>query len=296
MSIIQALRDTNIEPRSLGMLFDVDGCLVNPNNHTLNERQTQTLKDLFNLTGGSVALFTDNDMRLVYPMVPFMPIVSEGGAVRLIDDSRDIRDADIISAKANISAMVDFALAEIKSKNIQTFTEHTAQTNADKNRIIGEVKQTRMGLNWGGESQHLKAVAMNVGRETLLSRNRTNFFDVVGESYDCVEITPKGFIKPQQVASIAHHTRFRGLKTIMFGDSPIDSMAGKEIDGCVAIGNRMAHADHIMLRLQTPAALWDSLEQLRDYYKVNQHNNYNRASVTQQTIPAQRARFAPAVQ
>jgi hypothetical protein len=163
-NLANALKTRNIDPAQMGYLFDVDGCLVKPNQHKFTPEQTHTAKRLYILTGGSVSLFSDNDMRLLHPMAPYLPIISEGGAVTLLDDSRKLTDAKIISPHADMSAMVDFAIAAVKAAGIPCFQEHTAENIADKNRIIVETKQTRMGLNWGGEDPRLKDIATQIGK------------------------------------------------------------------------------------------------------------------------------------
>lgn len=279
-NLISALQGRNIDPTQLGALFDVDGCLVEPNKHELTQQQQNTAARLYSLTGGSIALFSDNDMRLLHPMAPFLPIISEGGAVTLLDNSRDINDAKIIAPKANISAMVAFAKSAVTAQGIDCFTTHTPSNIADKNRIVVETKQTRMGLNWGGESPELKEIAKEIGRLAIKEQGLCSQFNAVAESYDCVEITPVGFIKPDRVQDIAKHPRFRGLKTIMFGDSPIDSEAGKKIDGCVALDNRIQTGqDHIITHMTAPDELWHNLSLLCDYLEAHTHINRGRAQL-----------------
>ena len=278
-NIINAFRARGIQLSQFGGLIDVDGCIVEANQHDLSPERLQIAKDLDHLTGGSIALFSDNDMRLLHPMAPFLPMISEGGAVTLIDNSRSLNDAKIIAPEANISAMADFAEAALIELGIPNFRKHTAETIADRNRIIVETKQTRMGLNWGGESQELKNIAVEVGKRALDSQDLSLRFNVVTESYDCAEITLVGFTKPDRISGIAKHERFRNLTMIMFGDSPIDGMAGKKVAGCIALNNRIDDADHIITRLSAPDELWKNLEMLRDYYKENRHTNHGRRSM-----------------
>ena len=64
----------------------------------------------------------------------------------------------------------------------------------------------------------------------------------------------------------------------MFGDSPIDSEAGKIIDGCVALDNRIQTGqDHIITHITAPDELWDNLSLLCDYLETNRHINRGRA-------------------
>jgi hydroxymethylpyrimidine pyrophosphatase-like HAD family hydrolase len=278
-NMIEAFGEKNINPKRLAGLIDVDGCIVEPNQHSLTPDRIQIAKDLHNLTGGSFALFSDNDMRLLHPMAPFLPIISEGGAVTLIDDSRNLDDAKIIAPEVNISAMTQFATAVLNKMGIPNSTEHSANSIHDRNRIIVETKQTRMGLNWGGENQELKEIAVKVGQKALADQGLPNQFNVIAESYDCAEITPVGFTKPDRILDIANHERFKNLTVVMFGDSPIDSMAGKKVAGCVALNNRIKDADHIITRLSAPDELWDNLKMLRDYYMSNNHINHGRTSM-----------------
>ncbi len=278
-NIISAFQARGIQLDRFGGLIDVDGCIVEANQHHLSSERLKIAQELHHLTGGSIALFSDNDMRLLHPMAPFLPMISEGGAVTLIDNSRDLNDAKIITPKVNISAMVDFAEATLTDLGISNFREHTAETIKNRNRIIVETKQTRMGLNWGGENQELKNIAVKIGKEALADQGLSSQFNVVAESYDCAEITPIGFTKPDRILDIVTHERFKNLTMVMFGDSPIDSMAGKKVAGCVALNNRIAPADHIITQLSAPDELWKNLETLRDYYKKNRHINYGRTSM-----------------
>jgi hydroxymethylpyrimidine pyrophosphatase-like HAD family hydrolase len=278
-NIITAFQAKGIPLSRFGGLIDVDGCIVEANQHHLSSERLQIAQDLHDLTGGSIALFSDNDMRLLHPMAPFLPMISEGGAVTLIDNSRNLNDAKIIAPKADISAMANFAEAALTNLKIPNFREHTEKTIADRNRIIVETKQTRMGLNWGGENQKLKNIAVEIGTEALANQGLSHQFNVVAESYDCAEITPAGFTKPDRISDITAHERFKDLTMVMFGDSPIDSMAGKKVAGCVALNNRINDADHIITRLSAPDELWENLKILRDYYKKNHHMNHGRTSM-----------------
>jgi hypothetical protein len=275
-NLIGALKARNIDPTQMGCLFDVDGCLVKPNQHQFTAEQAMIARRLYDLTGGSISLFSDNDIRLLHPMAPYLPMVSEGGAVTLLDDSRNLADAKIISPHADISTMVDFAIAAVKATGIPCFQEHTAENIADKNRIIVETKQTRMGLNWGGEDPRLKKIATQIGKLAIKKQGACLQFNAVAESYDCVENTPIGYKKPDCARDIANHSRFSGLQTVMFGDSPIDSAAGAEINGCVALDDRIEDADHVITRLTAPGELWHNLSLLCDYLEVNRHVNYGR--------------------
>jgi len=279
--IVKELLANNIDPRRVALLLDVDGCLTRPNIHKLEIWQELVAARITALTGGSVALFSDNDMRLIHPMLPFMPKISEGGAVTMLDRSRDINHVKIHTStdSQTITAMVAFAVANLKQQGIHSQDHHTDATHKNKNRIIGEAKQTRMGLNWGGKDKNLKKIAVAMGYKALNEFGLSEKFNVVAESFDCVEITPNGFVKPQQINKIIQHPRFKGLDAIMFGDSPIDSMAGEQVAGCVAIGNRMAKAKHIFLRLASPDENWIELGKLCDYYETNSHININRISL-----------------
>lgn len=278
-TLIAAFQKHGIDLHKLGALIDVDGCLVEPNQHQLSVERLEIAKDLNRLTGGSFALFSDNDMRLLHPMAPFLPIISEGGAVTLIDDSRDLTDAKIVAPHANIHTMTAFATDALNEMGVPNFRKHTIDTINDRNRIVVEAKQTRMGLNWGGESQELKKIAIEVGKLALENQGLSNQFNVVAESYDCAEITPIGFTKPERILDITQHQRFHGLTNVMFGDSPIDSAAGKQIAGCVALDSRIPDSDHIITRIITPDKLWDNLKSLRDYYKINLHTNSQRCAM-----------------
>gem|GEM_PF-6103764 len=281
-------RKTNL--RKASPYFDVDGCLTAANSHALTPKQTEIFNRLLSLTGGAVTLFTDNDMRLIQPHMPHMPIISEGGSVTLLDGSGDLANAKIVAnIPDNAIAIINKAAeAFLKAKHptLPIYSEHNNQTKSDPNRIVVEAKQTRAGLNWGGESEAAKQAAIEAAEHGLKENGLSEIFAIQAKSFDCVEITRRGYTKPETIKDHAQDDRFDGCDVIMFGDSPIDSEAGAQVGAMIAIGDRIDDADHILTRLENPDELWQFLDALCDYYEENPHIHAKRTAHTPRPVMA----------
>lgn len=253
------------------LILDVDGCLVEVNNHTISPKQRKTLKDLHTYLNGGVVFLTDNDMRLVHPMAPFIPIVSEHGTRFRLDNTTPIENAECISPQFDTDKIGDFAAELAQKMKINYSLSH--QHSFTSGRILIEKKQSSLGLNYG-ESQTYKIHALEIANRIISHFQLNGRFTTSTSSADNVEIIPVGFGKETAIDRIMAHPNFKGRIPVKFGDSETDHKVMKKINGQyeglgIAVGNKITECKTVFERVSCPNGTWEKLEEIQTYLALN---------------------------
>lgn len=251
------------------ILLDVDGCITPINNHDISIGKISILHDLYEYLDGAITFVTDNDMRIISPIAPFMPIVSEHGTRFRLTNDIAIENAISLSPELDIETMARFAADLAEKEDIAYAMSH----GGDHPHVVIERKQSGIGLNYDISEEH-KQHAIFLATQILEKFNLTDSFHVSTSGADCIEIIANGFGKYTALDKIMEHENFKGRIPIMFGNAMSDQKmmrsAYKNYNGCgVSVSTIIPDGPEIHTRLKDHNETWKMLRSIRDELKLS---------------------------
>ena len=268
------LGNRDIPVDKLVVFLDVDGCLTETNQHKLNHAQHAHLLSTLRNTNGNAFLFTDNDGRLISKMAPYMPVISEGGAV-VRQDAR----VNILSPNADIEMISIIAQDIAITRGITFFVGHSNESQKNPQRMVFELKEAGFGINCGFDEGYKNLTAEFA--HAVKSDPRfpmANQFSVIASGADNVELRANEFSKGEQFEKIMD--KFPGKIPLMFGNSmsdyPVMQQAFEMGGGGIAVTNDIPPCESILLRTPDIKSNWALVADLATaVQRANMHLSRN---------------------
>ena len=266
----------------IAILLDVDDCLVPVNQHRLTEEQKEILWDLHRLTGGAVALLTNNTMTSIDQMIPGFPCVTEFGMFWRLKAGDPIENC--------LSKAPPLDMGETKACVEDIADKHgiTIVDQQNNNYVYPQYKMGSIAFNFGS-NQELKKTAELLAKQLKQDMKLQSHSVHVG--IDSVEIIPTGRKKADAVHAIMEREEFKGKRLFMAGDSGTDhevqTIARTNYNGGgIAVGSAIKDSCPVFGRVKSPEKLWDVLRGVRDRLKVNDRTALPKRTSSTPKVPA----------
>jgi trehalose-6-phosphatase len=228
-------------------VFDVDGAIVEPNQHILQEWQKNKLSRLVEVTDGAVTFLTNNSGASVHKMYPHIQCVSEFGLVwRKTNGEKSTQLGPGVPS-------LDF----------------------DAIRILLSAHPQCSQLPWIEKEASANFVYNNEGERVIATQMAHKIMDVfnLGAHYeiitlvDSVEIVPVGAEKSNAIGPISNLPEYTGRKIIMVGDSPADHKCMAKTGFGVAVGNAIQTNDNVIGRVPSHKQTWTFIDRVLDAFE-----------------------------